>query len=792
MLEPPPPPPRHPSTRAPSPPPRPRSPRPAVPPRPRLEPSGTDAPRPDPPQRLDQAAQAPTSSTGPVVEVEHPSPTAHDAVDQHAPPPPVDTDDGTAMIPPRHPKTARFSSPLPSPRLSPPPSPPPLRGGGTLLATERKLRDLEDQDTLDLLERVADQLTDVRLAGHDRGDVVYPSKADFSDDDGHLDYLGYGLAYLATAALDYTPPGLVAPPPPSTFSFRALRSDLERLYVLCPPRVWQRFLFGTFSSLWRWEDPRRTATWLAAYLALCLFDLVLVVPFALLVLYLVKAHWFPPSTEELLARAADRRSRTRDAAELGKQLSASNRFGLLAGEGVRGLWTEVRERLSRDDAGDDDDQAAKSLAAALGPGAALGGGIAGGASAEPILRQRRRAESSANQASTSPLARGLGSGAGVLGAAGAPNQVQLDGLRPDAGSAPGAEGGEDETEDPEYDPARGGPQGDGELSLYRLVRHLVSLLGPQAMIWCAEGADVAEMVKNVLAHPDHPASRAVALRFAFVCVVLLVTPTWVVYKSIWLFLGLEVFVLWRVRELYPDWRRATISYWWLLNGAPTDVEYALFVLRQRSLTDRPLKGAKTLRRSRASSSATSVKSASGAAVGADQGSTRAVARRAGRALLRRANGATGEEVLLANGESEAVLSSYFAMHASAPGFLRLSRSTILFTPSRRLKRLGKLASRFTGADPDPDPTLDLDLGSAGDDDASFASAGTGSTVRQQGEVQIAVDEIASVRKGTRMRAFEGLVVTTREGKVWRFANVARRDAAFNKLLSLSSARWEQA
>lgn len=104
------------------------------------------------------------------------------------------------------------------------------------------------------------------------------------------------------------------------------------------------------------------------------------------------------------------------------------------------------------------------------------------------------------------------------------------------------------------------------------------------------------------------------------------------------------------------------------------------------------------------------------------------------------------------------------MHASAPGFLRLSRSTVLFTPSRRLKRLGKLASRFTGGstesasdDPDLDP----------DDAASLASGGTASTAaaRAQGEVQIGVNEIASVRKETRLRAFEGLVVTTKEGKV---------------------------
>ncbi|BGP49649.1 hypothetical protein JCM10450v2_005552 [Rhodotorula kratochvilovae] len=574
--------------------------------------------------------------------------------------------------------------------------------------------------------------------------------------------------YLATAALDYTPPGLIAPPPPSSFSFRALRADLERLYILCPPPVWQRLLLGSFASLWRWENPRRTGTWIAVYLVLWLGDLLLLFPFAFLLFHLLQARFFPPSTDELLAQAADRRARSRDAAELGKQLSASSRFGVLGG-GVRGLWNEVRDRLGRDD---DDSGEEKSLAAAIGSGAALGG-IAGGLGGEPL--RRNRASSSASTTPETPppmppsaLARALGSSAGVLSASAAPSQTSLEALRPPPSARL-------DVRDEGYDPARG-PAGEGELSLYRLVRHLAGVFGPQAVLWCGEAADLSEMVKNVINHPEHPASRAVALRLALVCAVLLFTPAWVVYKVLWLWAGTEVFVLWRVRELYPEWRRATLPYWWLLVGAPTDVDYALHLLRQRNLTQRPLRGAKTLRRtSRA------------AAEPAQQQGKRAAARRAGRALLRRAQGGK-EEVLLASGESEAVLGSFFALHSSAPGLLRLSRSTVLFTPYRRLRRLGALAARLTRSSSTSSSSSDDD-----NDDESLASGATGSTTasgRARGEVQLAVGEIASVRKEMRMGALEGLVVTTSEGKAYRFANVARRDDAFNKLLSLSSARWE--
>lgn len=278
---------------------------------------------------------------------------------------------------------------------------------------------------------------------------------------------------------------MIAPPPPTRFSFTRLRTDLERLYIICPPPVWQRLLLGSLSSLYRWENPRRTATWAAVYFALWARDLVLLFPFAFFLYHLLRARATPPTPEELLRRTQERRDRGRDAAELGKQLRLTSSFGF-AGEGVKGLWSELRERVSRGDSSDegDDGTEAKTLANALGANAAFAGLASGG------LEQRPRSASSASSvrtpAPTSSLARGLASSAGVLGAAGAPEQTQLGALRPARHL---------DVNDPAYDPARG-PGGDDSLSLYRLARNLAGLFGPQVELWLGELVDMLEMVKK--------------------------------------------------------------------------------------------------------------------------------------------------------------------------------------------------------------------------------------------------------------------------------------------------------
>jgi len=64
--------------------------------------------------------------------------------------------------------------------------------------------------------------------------------------------------YASILIVSYTPPSLVGHPPRDEFSVRFLRDDLSRLYVLCPPSVWQGYLLGDLADLYRWEDTTRT------------------------------------------------------------------------------------------------------------------------------------------------------------------------------------------------------------------------------------------------------------------------------------------------------------------------------------------------------------------------------------------------------------------------------------------------------------------------------------------------------------------------------------------------------
>ncbi|BGP33520.1 hypothetical protein JCM10296v2_005324 [Rhodotorula toruloides] len=674
--------------------------------------------------------------------------------------------------PPRHPLTARFIDAEPAASLDETLEPPPLRRETT--AAEAKLAELEDLEIQDLLQRVGDYLTDVKVAGLDAETVEYPEvEAYRKEEGGAVDWIGYGAAYISCLVHNNFPAGLVGPPPHDSFSFRYLQGDLERLYVLCPPPVLQRLLLGVLGKLWRWEEPQRTGTWAAIYLFLWFHDLILFFPFAFLLHHLLSVRFFPPTTDELIRRIQERRNRAKDATELGKQLKASSVFGM-AGQGVKGLWADVRGRFGR---GDEEEEEERSIAAGLGAGLMLGGMAAGSgmssSPSDPIERLRARGRSSSSASlptiapptppATSALARGLGASAAVFSAPSAPIATQIPDLQPPPVSRI-------DVNDPDYDPARakGGKEGDGNVSLYRLVRNLTTLLGPQVMVWTDEVADLSEMVKNLILHPSHPSTVPIILRLSAICLTLLLTPTWLLYKSLWLWLGIEVFVLWRIRELYPSWRRATLPYWLLLHGAPTDVEYALWSLRGRS---RPLKGSKTTKRA-------------GRDVGKD-GRLRTLSdavKKGGKVLSRSGS----ETSLVTMGKEEEVLGSFFALHDSKPGTLRLTSSAIHFIPSVRLRRFGKLASRISRRSKGSSDSDD------GADTVSIASSTlTADTISlSEGRVVLLVDEVASVKKETRMMALDGLLVAAKDGRSWRFSSVARRDDAFNKILSLSSANWQ--
>lgn len=54
--------------------------------------------------------------------------------------------------------------------------------------------------------------------------------------------------------------------------------------------------------------------------------------------------------------------------------------------------------------------------------------------------------------------------------------------------------------------------------------------------------------------------RYIALRLLAICAALAVTPISLVYKALWLYLGIDFFIMWKVRSLYPEWRGVTLPH----------------------------------------------------------------------------------------------------------------------------------------------------------------------------------------------------------------------------------------
>ncbi|GAA6044341.1 hypothetical protein JCM8097_004577 [Rhodosporidiobolus ruineniae] len=725
----PPPPPRHPSSRSSAAPPASSSPTSSRLLAPQTQPSTAQAHSDTP---TTPTLLTPTTPLGLPPPPQHPTSRSPSPAPASRPPSPPTT--STALPPPRHPD------------LPPSDAPPP--------AVQAKLEELEDQEIHDLLERVGGQLTELRVVADDEDDedeVIWPEKEAFRLQDGKVDWFSYGIACLLTWSTSVVPASLLVPPPSEHFSLRQFRSSLERLYVLFPPSVLQHFLLVTLPHIYRWEDPLLTSSYLFAYVLLLATDLLPAVPFGILAYHLLSARLHPPSPTELIKQAEERRAHTKEAAELGKQLQTSSKVGFgIAGEGVKGLWSEVKERVSG--GGKDDDE--RSIKSGLAGGILLGG-IAGlPKEAAEKLRQRRRGEGSMSSTASSPLASPVIAYPSIA----------------DLPPPPVVE-----------EPARGISGKSADVSLYRLVRTMARMYGPQLQLWLNEIVELGEGVKNVLQHPTHPASLPVLLRLLALLLVLLITPAWMQIKGAWAYAGLEFFVLWRAREIWPEYRRALMPASWLLLSAPTDAEYALWLLKQRSKEGRPLRGQKTIKRSSKERERR-------------EGREGGVREKIGRHLPRSAS--SPSTLSSSAGTEEAILGTYFALHASTPGNLLLTSTTLSFRPTRKLRHLGKLASRLSSSSSSSGATPD-DLSEASI--STFGTAGTGGTTESayvagsRAGVELRVDEVRAVRKEKKwMGASEGLVVTTKEGVVYRYENVSKRDECLMKLLSVSAAKWETA
>lgn len=739
---------------------------------------------------------------------------------------------------------------------NPPLPPPPIRtrpSSSSSSTLDRRLQDLQDIEIAQLLDRVGHRLTDVRIAQAVdlRLAVDYPTTETFtSTTTGRVDWFGYVVAYTSCLVADFVPIELVEPTTTAAaaekdFSLTDLRDQLERTYVLCPPPIWQRLVLSHLASLWRWDDPTRTGTCFGAYLLLWWYDLLFLAPCVALAAIIIKASFFPPSVDQLVRLAEDRNARSRDARVLGKQLNASSLFGY-AGQGVKGIWSDLKARMRDVEPAEEEEEEEEV-------------DVAGDGELPDEVRSRSATTTSSfpsvpsTKTPDSALGHLVSSSAILSTSTAAPSSAQA--FAPKSGT--GTEDLQEEQEQEQLrDPARrapGGKEGDGDVSLYRLMRNLTATFGPNAILWLGELNDLGERIKNIIVHPEHPSVRYIALRLLAVCAALAVTPISLMYKALWLYLGIDFFIMWRVRSLYPEWRGVTLPHRWLLLGAPNDVQYALYALRQRQLAGNPIRGTKTLKRNArrqanikasrgvrggdlqgddggdSDGSLTTVGAASstrsGGGGGGKMDKTKARARalsntvatvldEADKYRSRRSSDffaspssssssggeATGSSLMPPprSGKPEA---SYFALYASKPGSLCFYSDRFTFVPAKHLASLGRLGSRFSsralegeGEDPLVGDQQD------DDDDASLAESTSSrrtfrstisSVLAEGGEVGVLYEQIEGVSKHTKLRAFEGLGITTKDGRTVNFRNVSRRDEAFNKLLSFTAAKWKQ-
>ncbi|KAI5481046.1 hypothetical protein MNV49_006232 [Pseudohyphozyma bogoriensis] len=591
----------------------------------------------------------------------------------------------------------------------------------------KALDELEDIELAEFLERVGSRMHEVKIAvPSEKGSL--PTREQFTSSTGQTDWRAFATTYINAAAEIYVPASLVAPPPRTEFSIKLSRVHLERVHVLCPPSTWKAILDGSVARVWRWQSPN-TWKW-------CLQRL------------------YPPTPEELHAHAKARVSRAKEAAEISRQVHSSSRLSI-----AKGIITGIIPTSKKAEA--------SALVKGL-HGSAMLGGLVGGAKVDTsVLEGSPTKEKKKAIATDSALARALGSAA-MAGGVAAPQRVEIEGIRP--------------TQPQECEPSATDEQ--GKVSAYKLMMEVLAVFGPPVQEMMSMASDLGEKVKNLFVHPDLPCIPAVLLRLAAICIFLIICPAWIVIKGLWAYLGLEFFVLFKLREDYPQWRRALMPIWWLLLDVPTDAEYAMYILQKRRRQNKPLRGSKTMKRDyrkarHRTSSGASVVTPTGGISSAIGGSSLATLGLGTIPVDTGSRSRPGSVHSKAGSENEeGGVGRHFALFNATPGILRISIERIMFYPTRGFRTIGLLKRKGHKSD----EVLGNVVATAMSDGAESVTASF-LEAKEQAMLDLLVDEVVGLKKHS-LIGFDGIVISTRDGKHHKLSNVSKRDDAFNKIASL--------
>lgn len=289
------------------------------------------------------------------------------------------------------------------------------------------------------------------------------------------------------------------------------------------------------------------------------------------------------------------------------------------------------------------------------------------------------------------------------------------------------------------------------LDILDLYKQWARNYGVATQVALGDLADFHEKIKNLLLWRNPEASRRTAiLLFGLVVFVTFASPA-LVLKMFFFALGMTFFTLMPLQTLYPRYRRALNPLWWAVLGAPTDGQWAIQLLRSRHARYQ-----EWLRHNQGSAGAKQDGPPLPPALSVSLGEMRVAPaeqeRDGDKCLPMAATSALAEKVQTKGGrKSKPIekrrLDSFLCQHSKVPGHLNVTATHFYFSP--------------------------------------LSVIGHGSK-----HCVTSIEEIKGLRKTHAARFWlwdtHGLQITRHGKNTLLLSNMARRDEAFNLLLTLAS------
>jgi len=279
------------------------------------------------------------------------------------------------------------------------------------------------------------------------------------------------------------------------------------------------------------------------------------------------------------------------------------------------------------------------------------------------------------------------------------------------------------------------------LDILDLYKRWASTYGVVSQVAAGDVADFHEKIKNLLLWRNPHASRRTAVILLLISLLVTLVSPALVFKAFFFFCGITFFALMPLQTLYPRYRRALNPLWWAVLGAPTDAQWAIQLLRKRHLRYqewlhnvemRPAQGGGT--------------TSGGNTSGSDVPPLTAADERWAQ-LPTDTSSPASKQPKASDGMDKRKLDSFLCQHYGVPGHLVVTPTHVYFSPLRVV--------------------------------------GTGSK-----HYVTRFEDVMGLRKthGNRFWLWDshGLKITRRGRNTLLLTNMARRDEAFNLLLTLAS------